>query len=189
MRESLEIAGLSEDVPLYRANAAERGTQMMNEMLYIVQHSDSAVLNQIGHLYLFMDLLTESSASRKLLTNGSLRDFYAKETLTFIEENFQNDISVEDMAMNCKLNRTYFSAVFKAIMGKSPQEFLISYRMSKATQLLRLTELSIADVGNAVGYPDQLHFSRAFKKVLGQSPRAWRNENHLQKDGKESQKA
>ena len=62
-------------------------------------------------------------------------------------------------------------------MGKSPQEFLIAYRMTKATELLKLTQLSVSDIGNAVGYPNQLHFSRAFKNVYGISPRQWRNEN------------
>ena len=40
--------------------------------------------------------------------------------------------------------------------------------------------LSIADIGNAVGYPNQLHFSRAFKNVYGVSPRNWRNENKIE---------
>ena len=62
-------------------------------------------------------------------------------------------------------------------MGKSPQEFLISYRMTKAAELLKLTELSIGDIGNAVGYPNQLHFSRAFRSVYGIPPRQWRTEN------------
>lgn len=48
--------------------------------------------------------------------------------------------------------------------------------MSKAGELLKLTTLSIGDIGNAVGYPNQLHFSRAFKKIYGVSPRAWRYE-------------
>jgi AraC-like DNA-binding protein len=49
--------------------------------------------------------------------------------------------------------------------------------MKKATVLLKLTRLSIADIGNAVGYPNQLHFSRAFKSIYGVSPRKWRYEN------------
>ena len=48
--------------------------------------------------------------------------------------------------------------------------------MSKAGELLKLTSLSIGDIGNAVGYPNQLHFSRAFKNTYGVSPRAWRYE-------------
>ena len=49
--------------------------------------------------------------------------------------------------------------------------------MTRATELLKLTELSIGDIGNAVGYPNQLHFSRAFRSVYGISPRQWRTEN------------
>ena len=52
---------------------------------------------------------------------------------------------------------------------------LIGYRMEKAAELLKLSALSVAEVGRAVGYPNQLHFSRAFKNVHGVSPRAWRH--------------
>ena len=96
--------------------------------------------------------------------------------------NFQNDISVEDISAFCGLNRSYFGKIFHDSIGKSPQEFLISYRMTKAAELLKLTSLSIADIGNAVGYPNQLHFSRAFKNTYGTSPRSWRNENKLEPD-------
>lgn len=51
--------------------------------------------------------------------------------------------------------------------------------MIKAAELLKLTKLSIKDVGNAVGYSNQLHFSRAFKNIYGISPRDWRNQNRL----------
>lgn len=108
---------------------------------------------------------------------GRLRDFYIKEALTYMEQNFQNDISVEDIAATCGLNRSYFGKIFKDAVGKSPQEFLLNYRMIKATELLKLTSLSVADIGNAVGYQNPLHFSRAFKNVYGVSPRTWRNQN------------
>lgn len=106
-----------------------------------------------------------------------MRDFYIKEAVAFIEQNFQNPITIEEIAKFCGLNRSYFGKIFHESMGKSPQDFLISYRMTKAAELLKLTSLSIADVGNAVGYENQLHFSRAFKHVYGISPRQWRNEH------------
>ena len=49
------------------------------------------------------------------------------------------------------------------------------YRMLKAAELLKLTSLSIAEIGSAIGYENQLHFSRAFKTIYGVSPREWRN--------------
>ena len=49
----------------------------------------------------------------------------------------------------------------------------------KAAELLKLTSLSIGDIGNAVGYQNALHFSRAFKNIYGIPPREWRNRNCL----------
>ena len=107
--------------------------------------------------------------------HNKLRDFYIKEAIHFIEQNFQNHITVEEIASVCGINRSYFGKIFRKSIGRSPQEFLMNYRMVKATELLKLTSLSIAEIGSAVGYENQLHFSRAFKTVYGISPRQWRN--------------
>ena len=106
-----------------------------------------------------------------------MSDYYIKETINFIEQNFQNDISIEDVAAVCGINRSYLGRIFRASTGRSPQEFLIHYRMTKAAELLKLTTLSIGDIGSAVGYENALHFSRAFKNVYGVSPRAWREQH------------
>ena len=179
VREMIEIAGITKDSPIYHANSKDLRQNMMEEMLYIVKNADKSPLHLIGHLYLFLDYMTRSAETMRLKQGGRLRDFYIKEALSFIEQNFQNDISVEDIAAFCGLNRSYFGKIFHDTIGKSPQEFLMSYRMQKATELLKLTQLSIGDIGNAVGYSNQLHFSRAFKNVYGVSPREWRNANRI----------
>lgn len=179
VREMLEIAGLSKDSPIYRASSKDLRMNMLNEMLYIAEHADESPFHLIGHLYLFLDYLTKSSNTMKMKQGGRQKDFYIKEALSFVEQNFQNDISVEDIAACCGLNRSYFGKIFRDAMGKSPQEFLMNYRMAKAAELLKLTQLSIGDIGNAVGYPNQLHFSRAFKNIYGISPRDWRNQNRI----------
>ena len=176
VKEFIETAGLTMNTPIYRPRHKDIAQQMTNEMLYIASHSQESPLHLIGHLYLFLDYLAKSNSSPIQTQGNRMRDFYIKEALSFIEQNFQNDISVEDIAAFCNLNRSYFGKIFRDTVGKSPQEFLISYRMSKAGELLKMTSLSIADIGNAVGYPNQLHFSRAFKNVYGVSPRVWRYE-------------
>ena len=177
-REIIETAGLSPDHPVYHASYKDLRENMKDEMIYIAEHHDATPFHLMGHLYLFIDYLSRSSSSQ-ITASGRVRDFYIKEALNYIEQNFQNDISVENIASFCGLNRTYFGRIFKETVGKSPQQFLLSYRMAKAAELLKLTELTINDVGNAVGYPNQLHFSRAFKNVYGLSPREWRNKNRI----------
>lgn len=175
-KELISSCGLSIDLPVYRPRHKGIAQQMRDEMLYIAKHSQESPFHLIGHTYLFLDYLTRSTSSPLQNQGSRMSDFYVKEALAFIEQNFQNDISVEDIASFCNLNRSYFGKIFRNAVGKSPQEFLISYRMSKAGELLKLTSLSISDIGNAVGYPNQLHFSRAFKNAYGVSPRNWRYE-------------
>ena len=175
----VETAGFSLDQPIYKARSKELREEMMKEMNYIAENGSSSAFHLIGHLYLFIDHLTRSTEGVKVHHSSKLRDFYIHEAIEFVEHNFQNDISVEDIADVCGLNRSYFGKIFKEALGKSPQEFLLSYRMIKATELLKLTKLSIGDISSAVGYDNQLHFSRAFKSVYGVSPKKWRTEQML----------
>ena len=98
--------------------------------------------------------------------------------MTFIDQNLHTDISVADIADSCKIHRNYLGKIFRENLGTSPQEFLINFRMKKSVQLLTATKLSIKDIGNAVGYPNRLHFSRASKSVYGMSPREYRSRHY-----------
>lgn len=177
VKEALDITELSVDTPVYHSHSKQLREQMMNEMLYIVQHAKESPFHLIGHLYLFFDYLTQSAKSTKPIQSSKMSDYYIKEAINYIEQNFQNDITIEDIAAVCGINRSYFGKIFRNSIGRTPQEFLMNYRMIKATELLKLTSLSIADIGSAVGYENQLHFSRAFKSIYGISPREWRNQH------------
>lgn len=179
VKSLLDTIGLSLDKPVYHARNKNLREDMANEMLYISRHKDESPFHLIGHLYLFLDYLLRSAADEQLEHGSKLREFYIHEALTYIEHNFQNEITIEDIAGVCGLNRTYFGKIFKEALGKTPQEFLLNYRMLKAAELLKLTGLSIGDVGLAVGYANQMHFSRAFKNNYGISPREWRYQNHV----------
>ena len=109
-------------------------------MLYIVHHPKESPLHILGHGFLFLDYLTRSMAPFRVGKNGKIQDFYMREALAFIEQNFQNDISVEDIAAQCGLNRSYFGTIFRQALGQTPQEFLIHYRMIKAAELLKMTQ-------------------------------------------------
>ena len=178
--ESLNLAGISGREPVYTARSKRDGQLLQDEMLYIVNHNEASPTHLIAHGYLFLDQLVQSSANRQEGRERRLRDFYIKEALVFIDRNYQRDISIEEIAAVCGLNRSYFGKVFRDAVGESPQAYLLHYRMARAAQLLKETRLPIGEIAAQVNYPNQLHFSRAFKSVHGVPPREYRRTHFLQ---------
>lgn len=172
-------AGLSAASPIFTPSSSEGADALAEHMLYMVEHPNMSGPRFIGHLYLALDTLINASSNRKTIQSGKLSRFYAQEAISFIEQYYPSPITVEDMAQRCNLDRSYFGRVFKDTIGQTPQEFLIRYRMSKASTLLTTTDLPISAICEQVGYPNQLHFSRAFKNVYGMPPRAYR-QSHKQ---------
>ncbi len=170
-------AGLTAASPVFTPSSPEAAETIAREMLYMIEHPNVTGLHFIGNLYLILDTLISSSSKRRKIQHGKLSRFYAQEAISFIEQSYPLPITVEDMAKRCNLDRSYFGKVFKDTIGQSPQEFLIRYRMTKASTLLTMTDLPISNICEQVGYPNQLHFSRAFKNVYGVSPRTYRQKH------------
>lgn len=106
---------------------------------------------------------------------------HIEKALHFMRAEYMNDISVAQIAARMNLDRSYFSTLFKETLGVSPRQYLIDLRLAKAAELMRDHGESPSTVAVSVGYPDLFHFSKAFKKKYGLSPRAWQRENFLQK--------
>lgn len=177
VKEALSLTDFSLNHPIYHPHSKDLQEQMVKEMNYIISHPKESSFHLLGHLYLFFDYFIQSAKSTRLTQSSKMSDYYIQEAIHYMEQNFQNDISIEEIAAVCGINRSYLGKIFRNSIGRSPQEFVMNYRMVKAAELLKLTTLSIADIGNAVGYSNPLHFSRAFKNIYGVSPREWRNEH------------
>ena len=173
--EYMEMAGLGWDRPVYHLKKREEGALLKEELMAIVDNPYRSSINQIGHLYLFFDALIRSSVNRKtVVQSGKMRDTYIKEAISFIELNYGRAISVEDIADFCNINRSYLNRLFKESTGKTLQNFLMYYRMNRAAELLKVSELTVNEIGKRCGYQNQLHFSRAFKTIFGLSPMQWK---------------
>ena len=91
----------------------------------------------------------------------------------FVEDNYTNDISREDVAGAVFLNANYFSRYFSMKTGQSFSDYLLEVRMHKAVELLS-TGSTIYDIAKKVGYNDYRHFLRTFKKYTGYTPSEYR---------------
>ncbi|WP_283736709.1 AraC family transcriptional regulator [Clostridium perfringens] len=100
---------------------------------------------------------------------------YIQDALNFINSNYMNSITVQEIADYVNLSRSYLYKMFIKNLGISPQRYLINLRMYKATLLLKSTKLPIGEVASSVGYSDSLLFSKTFSKHFSMSPLNYRN--------------
>jgi AraC-like DNA-binding protein len=82
---------------------------------------------------------------------------------------------LDELAKACAMSRTTFAFHFKSIAGLAPLTYLTEWRMRLAERALREEAVPVAVVGQSLGYASESAFSNAFKRVTGNSPRAYRN--------------
>lgn len=94
--------------------------------------------------------------------------------LTAIHRSPERDWSVEELAKLAALSRSAFATRFTALLGQPPGNYVLRQRLDHAAYLLRSTGEPVGRIAAVVGYESEAAFSRAFSRVHGQAPRAWR---------------
>lgn len=135
------------------------------------------VLNRAAQLLLLMGL-RKASKAKIYLGSGWLKAFYdpaLSKAMQLIHSKPSEDWSVEKLAKAAGLSRSGFSAQFTKTVGQSPVEYLRGWRMVVARDLLRSSQVSIAEIAAKVGYESETAFSTAFRRTVGQQPSKFRD--------------
>lgn len=108
-----------------------------------------------------------------------------EQTLNFIEEHHNKNISLNQLARRAYMSRSSYQRNFRKLMNTSPIDYLVNLRIRKASALLLChPELNITEIAFSVGFSDSNYFSRRFRKITGHTPRDFRhsaNAKHTQK--------
>lgn len=131
----------------------------------------------IGQVYLLLNNLIENSETNMDFTNTEVSNIYIREALIFIGNNYQHNLSVNEIAKHCNVSRTHLSRLFKEELSISPSQYLINFRLNKSSELLEDNTLSIKNISENVGYSNQFNFSSAFKKKFKITPTEWKNQH------------
>ena len=116
---------------------------------------------------------------RALLENvGDERpNLLTDEVLRYIDENFTSPVNATTLADHCFYNPAYLGRVFKAVYGKSMNDYIREKRLSYAMELLKTTSLSVEEICQRVGYSGKAQFYKNFKKLYGKAPGEFRKDN------------
>ena len=172
----LKRANLTEDNPIFTS----QGTHFEDFILKMIEVNTFSPYRDLelqGYLFLFISELVKNSPIIPA-SKSNTQDIYIKEAIHFIQTNYSRPIKIADIADNLSIDRSYFSTIFKQSLQKSPQNFLLEYRMNKACELMSNPDLTIRNIAYSVGYMDVFNFSKMFKRVKGRSPAHYRAENY-----------
>src|SRR5699024_4417044 len=129
-------------------------------------------------LYSFLSILSDSLSTITKETSD-INNEYVKKAVTYIQQNYSKPISVTELADFVSLNRSYLSTLFRKNMNCSIQDYLLDFRITRAAELLSLTDLSINQIAESCGYQNPLVFSKAFKRVKKKTPTDYRKYDRL----------
>jgi ligand-binding sensor domain-containing protein/signal transduction histidine kinase/DNA-binding response OmpR family regulator len=150
---------------------------------YISKPFNSALLNtQVENLLesrkrlrvLFSKVQTRHSAEAEITDVD--KEFLKKAEQAVLDNLSNTQFDVDSFAKKLKMNRHQLSRKLKAISNQTPHEYMIIVRFKKASDLLIAGDLNISEVSYQVGFSDPAHFTRAFTKVYGKSPRKYLSE-------------
>lgn len=105
---------------------------------------------------------------------GRLAPWQARRVAEMIRESLDGNIHLSEMARECGLSVSHFARAFRASFGMSPYRWLLERRIDRGKALLLTSRLPIADIALQSGFSDQTTFTRAFVRIVGDSPARWR---------------
>lgn len=132
-------------------------------------------LTNIFLIHVFRHVLANNIMQHGLL--AGLAHPQVSKVLLSIHDSPERQWGLEEMAELALMSRSKFSELFKRIVGQSPGDYVIDWRINVAKSLLQQNK-SVALVANAVGYENGSALARVFRKKLGISPKQWIEQNN-----------
>ncbi len=157
-----------------------------SQILYPVRFAENAEIDRIcealktryeGYEFDVISSLckTAGEALKKQTASGSRansRSEKIKPALYYIQKNFGEKISLSQLAGECGMSPNYFCKLFRDITGQTPVEYITTYRLEMASEML-LDGVKVTDVAYDCGFSDLSYFIHIFRKNLGISPKQY----------------
>ncbi|AHM64302.1 helix-turn-helix domain-containing protein [Paenibacillus polymyxa] len=129
-------------------------------------------LVQVSQTIRYLLSFVVSVAARK---EDSTYQSHVDKAIRYMGEQLESTVSLDELSQHVQVSKQHLNLIFKQSTGYSPVDYYLRMKIQRASQLLDLTNASIKEISIQLGFRDPYYFSRLFKKIMGCSPLAYRN--------------
>lgn len=141
-----------------------------------ISRSGATTLIKCSILQLLVLLQRQLEKTEKRQTPEQWRESVVRDVVAYLQQNPGILPDLSQLADRCALSPNHLSSIFKTVTGKTISAYCGELRIERAKELLRTTPMKLRQIAELLGYYDQYHFCKAFKKATGSSPSAYRTE-------------
>lgn len=169
----VKTMGLSAETPIFDSDRSDDIYQVIQEMVKYNTCELKDELGRNGLLSVFLSIVADNRLP-SVKSEPDRATHYVRKAIEFILCNYCSPIKITEVADYVCINRSYLYTLFMNTIDISPHQFLATYRIAKAAELLQHTNLPIESVALSCGYMDSLVFTKAFKQMKSISPSVYR---------------
>jgi AraC family transcriptional regulator len=107
----------------------------------------------------------------------SLSPAQIRRVTDYVREHLTQALTLEELAAQTGYSAYHFARLFRQAVGESPHQFVVRQRIEQAQHLLRQTDTPISQIAVTTGFAHQSHLTHAFRRLLGVTPRAYRDDH------------
>ncbi|NFS93699.1 response regulator [Clostridium botulinum] len=137
----------------------------------------SELIDAINNIFVNLKINKDTYVEKSV---NELKEVPIKAAIEYIQNNFDEKVSLEQMASICNLSPCYFSKVFKKAVGVNFVSYVNDTKINKAKELLENTDIPVLNVALDLGFDDCGYFIRVFKKSQGVTPKKYREVHKAQ---------
>jgi AraC family transcriptional regulator len=122
--------------------------------------------------------ILQSAIERRSSAKGARPDALAAWQIArvraFIDQNLHRTIHARNLSAIAQRSTSHFSRSFKRVFGEPPHAYVVRRRLERACHLMITSSASLSEIALSVGFSDQAHLGKLFRRAFGQSPANWR---------------
>ena len=136
-------------------------------------YAETLVNSLILHL---LEHYTTTRPNVRECISGQLPQYKLQQVIDYINAYLDRDLSLKELSTLVQMSPHYFSGLFKQSTGTTPHQYVINSRIERAKYLMQQNKLSLAEISTQVGFVDQSHLHRHFKRLVGVTPKTYAND-------------